>query len=219
MARPDKAAAVAELTEDFKSATATYLTEYRGLTVTSMKALRRSLGPDTKYSVVKNTLTKIAAKNAGVEISDDLLAGPSALAFIKGDAIDAARNMKNFQKENPLLVIKGGIYEGKFVTAAEIMKLADLESREVLLAKLAGAMKGSLAKAARTFDALRIKMEAVSGPTTDNAVAEVPAQVETAEVAVETPAEAAPAAEAVVTEEVVAEVAAEATDAAETPAE
>lgn len=219
MARPDKVAAVAELTEDFKSATATYLTEYRGLTVTSMKALRRSLGPDTKYSVVKNTLTKIAAKNAGVEISDDLLAGPSALAFIKGDAIDAARNMKNFQKENPLLVIKGGIYEGKFVSAAEIMKLADLESREVLLAKLAGAMKGSLAKAARTFDALRIKMEAgapapVSEPVADNAVAEVPASVETTEVAVETEA---PVVET--TEEVVAEVAAEATDAAETPAE
>jgi large subunit ribosomal protein L10 len=214
MARPDKVAAVAELTEDFKSATATYLTEYRGLTVTSMKALRRSLGPDTKYSVVKNTLTKIAAKNAGVEISDDLLAGPSALAFIKGDAIDAARNMKNFQKENPLLVIKGGIYEGKFVTAAEIMKLADLESREVLLAKLAGAMKGSLAKAARTFDALRIKMEA--GAPAPVAVA-APAPVAEEAPAVE--AEAAPAAEAVVTEEVVAEVAVEATDAAETPAE
>lgn len=214
MARPDKAAAVAELTEDFKSATATYLTEYRGLTVTSMKALRRSLGPDTKYSVVKNTLTKIAAKNAGVEISDDLLAGPSALAFIKGDAIDAARNMKNFQKENPLLVIKGGIYEGKFVTAAEIMKLADLESREVLLAKLAGAMKGSLAKAARTFDALRIKMEAgAPAPAAEAA----PAPLAEEAPAVET--EAAPAAEAVVTEEVVAEVAAEATDAAETPAE
>ena len=222
MARPDKAAAVAELTEDFKSATATYLTEYRGLTVTSMKQLRRSLGTDTKYSVVKNTLTKIAAKNAGVELSDDLLAGPSAVAFIKGDAIDAARNLKNFQKENPLLIIKGGIYEGKFVTTAEIMKLADLESREVLLAKLAGAMKGSLAKAARTFDALRIKMEAVSGPIADNAKSEVPAQVETAEAVVEAevPAveEAAPAAEAV------AEVAAEATDApvaeaTETPAE
>ena len=227
MARPDKVAAVAELTEDFKSATATYLTEYRGLTVTSMKALRRSLGPDTKYSVVKNTLTKIAAKNAGIEISDDLLAGPSALAFIKGDAIDAARNMKNFQKENPLLVIKGGIYEGKFVSAAEIMKLADLESREVLLAKLAGAMKGSLAKAARTFDALRIKMEAgapaaVSAPASNDAVAEVPAQAETTDAVVETPAAVeaeAPVAEAVVTEEVVAEVAAEATDAAETPAE
>ena len=222
MARPDKAAAVAELTEDFKSATATYLTEYRGLTVTSMKQLRRSLGADTKYSVVKNTLTKIAAKNAGVELSDDLLAGPSAVAFIKGDAIDAARNLKNFQKENPLLIIKGGIYEGKFVTTAEIMKLADLESREVLLAKLAGAMKGSLAKAARSFDALRIKMEAVSGPIADNAKSEVPAQVETADAVVEAEVpvveQAAPAAD------VVAEVAAEATDApvaeaTETPAE
>jgi large subunit ribosomal protein L10 len=215
MARPVKEAAVAELTEDFKSANATYLTEYRGLTVTSMKELRRSLGSDTKYSVVKNTLTKIAAKNAGVDISDDLLVGPSALAFIKGDPIDAARNLKNFQKENPLLVVKGGIYEGKFVTTAEIMQLADLESREVLLAKLAGAMKGSLAKAARIFDALRIKLEA-------GAPAAAPV-AEAAPVVAEAPAveEAAPAAEAVaeVTEEVVAEVAAEATDAAETPAE
>jgi large subunit ribosomal protein L10 len=214
MARPVKEAAVAELTEDFKSANATYLTEYRGLTVTSMKELRRSLGSDTKYSVVKNTLTKIAAKNAGVDISDDLLVGPSALAFIKGDPIDAARNLKNFQKENPLLVVKGGIYEGKFVTTAEIMQLADLESREVLLAKLAGAMKGSLAKAARIFDALRIKLEA-------GAPAAAPV-AEAAPVVAEAPAveEAAPAAEAVaeVTEEVVAEVA-PATDAAETPAE
>jgi len=218
MARPVKEAAVAELTEDFKSANATYLTEYRGLTVTSMKELRRSLGANTKYSVVKNTLTKIAAKNAGVDISDDLLVGPSALAFIKGDPIDAARNLKNFQKENPLLVVKGGIYEGKFVTTAEIMQLADLESREVLLAKLAGAMKGSLAKAARIFDALRIKMEAVSEPSTNATKSEVPAQAVTTDVVPE--AEAAPAAEAIaeVTEEVVAEVA-PATDAAETPAE
>jgi large subunit ribosomal protein L10 len=214
MARPDKAAAVAEMTEDFKSATATYLTEYRGLTVTSMKQLRRSLGADTKYSVVKNTLTKIAAKNAGVEIADDLLAGPSAVAFIKGDAIDAARNLKNFQKENPLLIIKGGIYEGKFVTTAEIMKLADLESREVLLAKLAGAMKGSLAKAARTFDALRIKLEA-GAPAPVAQAAPVAVEETAAPVVAE---EAAPAAD------VVAEVAAEATDApvaeaTETPAE
>ena len=219
MARPDKAAAVAELTEDFKSATATYLTEYRGLTVTSMKQLRRSLGADTKYSVVKNTLTKIAAKNAGVEIADDLLAGPSAVAFIKGDAIDAARNLKNFQKENPLLIIKGGIYEGKFVTTAEIMKLADLESREVLLAKLAGAMKGSLAKAARTLDALRIKREAeVGAPAAPVAAAPVVEETVVTEEAPVVEAEAAPAAEAI------AEVAAEATDApvaeaTETPAE
>jgi large subunit ribosomal protein L10 len=178
-----------------------------------MKQLRRSLGADTKYAVVKNTLTKIAAKGAGVEISDDLLTGPSALAFVKGDPIDAARNLKNFQKENPLLVIKGGIYEGKLVTTAEIMKLADLESREVLLAKLAGAMKGSLAKAARVFDALRIKMEA--GAPAPAPVAEA---APAAEAVVE---EAAPVAEATPEEtpEVVAEVAAEATDAAETPAE
>jgi len=212
MARPDKAAAVAELTEDFKSATATVLTEYRGLTVTSMKELRRSLGATTKYSVVKNTLTKIAAKNAGVEISDDLLVGPSAVAFVKGDPIDAAKAMKNFQKENPLLVIKGGIFEGKAVTTAEIMKLADLESREVLLSKLAGAMKGTLAKAARSFDALRIKMASEQGSTAS--VAEVPAQAATEPAqSVETEVNDAPA-------EVVAETTdAPAAEATETPAE
>ena len=222
MARPDKTSAVAELAEDFRTANATVLTEYRGLSVTSMKELRRALGSTTKYSVVKNTLTKIAAKDAGVEIADDLLTGPSAVAFIKGDPIDAAKSLRDFAKENPFLVIKGGIYEGKSVTPAEIMQLANLESREVLLAKLAGAMKGSLAKAARSFDALRIKMEAVSGPIADNAKSEVPAQVETADAVVEAEVpvveEAAPAAD------VVAEVAAEATDApvaeaTETPAE
>ncbi len=226
MARPDKAAAVAELTEDFRTANATVLTEYRGLTVTAMKQLRRALGADTKYSVVKNTLTKIAAKDAGVDIADDLLVGPSAVAFIKGDPINAAKSLRDFQKENPFLIIKGGIYEGKAVTPAELMELANLESREVLLAKLAGAMKASMAKAAATFDALRAKMEsgapAVSEPSTDTAKSEVPAQAETTEVVVETPTQDAPAEAVAATEEtpeVVAEVAAEATDAAETPAE
>jgi len=212
MARPDKAAAVAELTEDFRTANATVLTEYRGLTVTAMKQLRRALGADTKYSVVKNTLTKIAAKDAGVDIADDLLVGPSAVAFIKGDPINAAKSLRDFQKENPFLIVKGGIYEGKSVTPAELMELANLESREVLLAKLAGAMKASMAKAAATFDALRAKMEAgapaVSAPVAE-AVVEAPAQ--------DAPAEAVAATEE--TPEVVAEVAAEATDAAETPAE
>ena len=196
MARPDKAAAVAELTEDFRTANATVLTEYRGLSVTSMKELRRALGSDTKYSVVKNTLTKIAAKDAGVDIDPSLLAGPSAVAFIKGDPIDAAKSLKNFSKENPFLVIKGGIFEGKSVTVAEIMKLADLESREVLLAKLAGAMKGSFAKAIRTIDALRAKKEALEGApavavseaATETNEAEVPAVAETeASAPVETP--------------------------------
>ena len=220
MARSDKETAVAELTEDFRSASATVLTEYRGLTVSSMKELRRSLGTDTKYSVVKNTLTKIAAKAAGVDLSDDLLVGPSAVAFIKGDPIDAAKSLKNFQKEHPLLIIKGGVFEGKSVSTAEIMKLADLESREVLLSKLAGAMKGTMAKAARTFDALRIKLEE-GAP--EAAPAEIIAEaapaaeviVETAVEAVETPVvEAeAPIAEAPVAE---ADVIADAT---ETPAE
>ena len=210
MARPDKAAAVAELTEDFKSSDAIALTEYRGLTVGAMKTLRRSLGMETKYAVVKNTLTKIAAKNAGVEIDDSLLKGPSAVAFIKGDSIVAAKALKEFQKENPLLVIKGGIFDGKAVTTAEIMKLADLESREVLLAKLAGAMKGTMAKAARTFDALRIKLEA-GAPATP--VAEVAAPV------AEVVAEAAPAAEVVAEATEEAAPAAEETPAAETPAE
>jgi len=178
MARPDKTAAVAEIVEDFRSANATVLTEYRGLSVGLMKQLRRSLGTKNKYSVVKNTLTKIAAKEAGVELDPSLLAGPSAVAFIKGDPIDAAKALRDFAKENPLLIIKGGIFDGKAVTTAEIMQLANLESREVLLAKIAGAMKASMAKAARTFDALRIKMEAgapVSEPIAKTAEAEVPA--------------------------------------------
>jgi large subunit ribosomal protein L10 len=185
MARPDKTTAVAELAEDFRTANATVLTEYRGLSVTSMKELRRALGTTTKYSVVKNTLTKIAAKDAGVEIADDLLTGPSAVAFIKGDPIDAAKSLRDFAKENPFLVIKGGFYEGKSVTPAEIMQLANLESREVLLAKLAGAMKGSFAKAARIFDALRIKLESEQG-----APAPVAEAAQAAEAVVEAPAEA-----------------------------
>jgi large subunit ribosomal protein L10 len=200
MARPDKTAAVAEIVEDFRSANATVLTEYRGLSVGLMKQLRRSLGTKNKYSVVKNTLTKIAAKEAGVDLDPALLAGPSAVAFIKGDPIDAAKALRDFSKENPLLIIKGGIFDGKAVTTAEIMQLANLESREVLLAKIAGAMKASMAKAARTFDALRIKMEAVSEPIAKTAEAPVPAAVVIEDVAPTPVAEATPE---VVTEAVV----------------
>ena len=189
MAKPEKASAVSELAEDFRTSQATLVTEYRGLSVTSMKALRRTLGSTTKYSVVKNTLTKIAAREAGVPIPDEMLKGPSALAFVKGDPIDAARMLRDFSRENPFLVIKGGIYEGKAVTKEEVMQLANLESREVLLAKLAGAMKGSIAKAARVFDALRIKLQAGS-PAAPAAPAEVAAPVE---VVAEAVAEAAPA--------------------------
>jgi len=206
MATPEKTAAVAEIVEDFRTANATVLTEYRGLSVGLMKQLRRSLGVKNKYSVVKNTLTKIAAKEAGVDLDPALLAGPSAVAFIKGDPIDAAKALRDFAKENPLLIIKGGIFDGKAVTTAEIMQLANLESREVLLAKIAGAMKASMSKAARTFDALRIKMEAgAPAPVATEVVAEVKAEAPVAEAITEAPvaqdatpevvAEAAPAAE------------------------
>ncbi|MEU8139130.1 50S ribosomal protein L10 [Streptodolium elevatio] len=153
MARPDKAAAVAELADQFRGSNAAVLTEYRGLTVAKLKELRRSLGENAEYAVVKNTLTKIAANEAGISELDDLLEGPSAIAFVSGDPVEAAKSLRDFAKANPLLVIKGGVLEGKALSADEIKKLADLESREVLLAKLAGAMQASMAKAAATFQA------------------------------------------------------------------
>jgi large subunit ribosomal protein L10 len=170
MARPDKAAAVAELTEGFRSSTAVVLTEYRGLSVAQLKELRRSLGEDVTYAVVKNTLTKIAARQAAVTGLDDLLAGPSAIAFVSGDPVVAAKGLRDFAKAHPMLVIKGGVMDGRSLTPDEIRKLADLESREVLLAMLAGAMKASLsgavslfaaplAQAARLIEALRLKAE------------------------------------------------------------
>ena len=153
MARPDKQAAVTELTELFRNSTASVLTEYRGLTVSQLKELRGSLGQSTTYAVVKNTLTRIAAKDAGVEGIDEMLVGPSAIAFVEGDPVEAAKGLRAFAKEHPALIVKGGVMEGKLLSAEEINKLADLESREVLLAKLAGAMKGNLAKAAGLFNA------------------------------------------------------------------
>ncbi|GLY23376.1 50S ribosomal protein L10 [Micromonospora sp. NBRC 101691] len=151
--RADKATAVAELTEQFRGAGATVLTEYRGLTVAQLTQLRRSLGRETTYTVAKNTLAKRAATDAGISGLDELFSGPTALTFVSGDVVEAAKGLRDFAKANPKLVIKGGVFEGKAITAAEVTKLADLESREVLLAKLAGAMKGNLSKAAALFQA------------------------------------------------------------------
>ena len=151
--RADKATAVAELTEKFRESAATVLTEYRGLTVKELTELRRSLGAQAKYSVAKNTLAKRAATDAGIEGLDELFTGPTALAFVNGDVVEAAKGIRAFAKAHPVLVIKGGVFEGKALTADEVNKLADLESREVLLAKLAGAMKANLSKAAATFQA------------------------------------------------------------------
>jgi large subunit ribosomal protein L10 len=151
--RADKASAVSELTDNFRNSSATVLTEYRGLTVAQLTELRRSLGKETTYSVSKNTLAKRAATDAGIEGLDTLFSGPTALAFVSGDPVEAAKSLRAFAKTHPVLVIKGGVFEGKALTAEDVNKLADLESREVLLAKLAGAMKGNLSKAAATFQA------------------------------------------------------------------
>lgn len=157
MPTPDKAAAVAELTDKFRSSNAAVLTEYRGLTVAQLKQLRRSLGENSEYAVVKNTLTKIAANQAGINQLDDLFAGPTAVAFVTGDPVVSAKGLRDFAKDNPNLVIKGGVLDGKVLSADEIKKLADLESREVLLAKLAGAMKGKQTQTAQLFQALPSK--------------------------------------------------------------
>jgi large subunit ribosomal protein L10 len=159
MARAEKVTAVAELTERFQSSSGAVLTEYRGLTVAQIGELRRSLGDNASFSVVKNTLTKIAATEAGVTSElTDLLTGPSAIAFVHGDVVEAAKGLRDFSRTYPMLVIKGGVLDGKALKPAEIVRLADLEPREVLLAKLAGAMKASMAGAAATFAALPQQM-------------------------------------------------------------
>lgn len=190
MARPDKAATVAELKSQLQNSAAAVLTEYRGLTVKDLKALRQALGADATYAIAKNTLAAIAAKDAGIEGLEEQLTGPTAIAFITGDIAAVAKNLRDFAKANPLLVIKGGIIDGHVLDAAKVKKLADLESREVLLAKLAGAMKGSMQQAvslfaapmgqtARAFGALEAKAQedpAVIGgagePTADQKQAE-----------------------------------------------
>ncbi|MCW2548701.1 MAG: ribosomal protein [Mycobacterium sp.] len=197
MARSDKTAAVAEIVDAFRGSSAAVLTEYRGLTVSQLTELRRSMGSSAKYTVVKNTLTKIAAQEAGLTGLDELLTGPTAVAFISGDPVEAAKGLRDFSKANPLLIIKGGVLDGAPITSAEINRLADLESREVLLAKLAGAMNGSLVKAvtllsaplsqaARLIEALRQQREA-------NGESIPAAEAAPATDAAETAAETAPA--------------------------
>ncbi|MBO2451334.1 50S ribosomal protein L10 [Actinomadura barringtoniae] len=193
MAKAEKAAAIAELKTAFESSNGAVLTEYRGLTVAQLKELRTNLGENAKFAVVKNTLTKIAADGAGVdEQFKSLLEGPSAIAFVNGDVVEAAKGLRDFAKANEHLVIKGGFIDGKSMDSAEIAKLADLESREVLLAKLAGAMKGNMAKAAAVFAAL---------PTQTAQLAEAlrakrEAAGETAEAPAAAPADDAPAVDA-----------------------
>jgi large subunit ribosomal protein L10 len=153
MPNTEKVSAVAEITEHFSTSSAAVITEYRGLTVKQITDLRRALGRDTTYAVVKNTLTKRAAADAGVPLDDSLLTGPTAIAFVKGDAVEAAKGLRDFARTHPLLVIKGGVLDGKPLSADEVKRIADLESREVLLAKLAGALKALPTRAAGLFQA------------------------------------------------------------------
>jgi large subunit ribosomal protein L10 len=147
MARSDKVAAVAELANRFSSSAGVVLTEYRGLSVKALRELRRSLGDEASYSVSKNTLTTIAAREAGVDGIEEHLVGPTAIAFIDGDPVAVAKGLRDFARANPQLVIKGGVLDGKFMTPDEVRSLADLESREILLARVAGALQGVLQQA------------------------------------------------------------------------
>jgi large subunit ribosomal protein L10 len=185
MARPDKVAVVEEVKDRFAAATATVLTEYRGLTVTELAELRAELRKnDAEYKVAKNTLVRIAAKEAGMGIPDELLMGPTAITFCAGDPVGVAKVLRTFSKDHPALVVKGGILEGRLIDAAETLKLADLESREELLARLAGMMMSivaqparlahaSLSKMARLLAAYQTKQEE-SGETADAPTAEAP---------------------------------------------
>ena len=187
MATAEKAAAIADIAEKFRTSGAAVLTEYRGLTVSQLTQLRGSMREHATYSVVKNTLTKRAAAEAGIEGLDEHLVGPTAIAFVTGDPVEAAKGLRDFAKANPALVIKAGVLDGKPLSPEEITKLADLESREVLLAKLAGAMKANLSKAvylfaaplsqtARVVDALRAKVEEQGTAAPVEAAAETPAE-------------------------------------------
>ena len=198
MAQADKATAVADIAEQFKSSTATVITEYRGLTVANLAELRRSLSGSATYSVAKNTLIKRAASEAGVEGLDELFVGPTAIAFVSGEAVDAAKAIKKFAKDHKALVIKGGYMDGRALTVAEVERIADLESREVLLAKLAGAMKANLSKAAALFNAPASQMARLAAALQEKMAAEAPAEAAAPEAAA--PAAEAPAAEAEPTE-------------------
>src|ERR1700729_2769230 len=215
MARADKVTAVAELTERFQSSSGAVLTEYRGLTVAQLGELRKSLGDNASFSVVKNTLTKIAANEAGVTSElTEMLTGPSAIAFVTGDVVEAAKGLRDFAKTYPLLVIKGGVLDGKALKPAEIEKLADLEPREVLLAKLAGDMKASMAKAAAVFNALPVQLAQLAEALRVKREAEGGAEAPAADA----PEAASPDAEAAAPEADAGETAADA-PAAEAPAE
>jgi len=181
MAKPDKVEAVAEIADKFRSSSAAVITEYTGLSVSQLTTLRRALGTDTSYRVAKNTLVKRAAADAGVTGLDEHFTGPTAIAFVTGEPVDAAKALRDFAKDNKGLVIKGGYMDGRPLTVDEVKKIADLETREVLLAKLAGAMKGNLAKAAGLFNAPASQVARLAAALQEKKAAEAGADAATAE--------------------------------------
>jgi large subunit ribosomal protein L10 len=191
MPNAEKVAAVNEIAEKFSQASAALITEYRGLTVKQVTDLRRTLGNDATYAIVKNTLTKRAAENAGVGLDESLLVGPTAIAFVTGDPVVVAKGLRDFARANPLLVIKGGVLEGKALSAAEVARIADLESREVLLARLAGAMKALPTRAATLFQAPLSQMARLAKALEEKQAASAPAPAAAAQPDPETPAEPA----------------------------
>jgi large subunit ribosomal protein L10 len=191
MPRPDKVSAVAEIADAFRTSNAAVLTEYRGLSVKELTQLRRALGAGTSFAIVKNTLTKIAAKDAGVDGLGELLTGPTAVAFVEGDPVEAAKGLRDFARTHPALVLKGGVLEGKPLSAQEIRRLADLESREVLLARLAGAMQGSLSKAIATIAAPLSQFARVAAALQDQRASAAEAASEPASEAAAEPGEPA----------------------------
>jgi large subunit ribosomal protein L10 len=216
--RPDKAGVVAELAEAFRGSSAAVLTEYRGLTVKQITELRRALGADTSYSIVKNSLTSIAAKDAGLEGLDDLLTGPTAVAFVGGDPVEAAKSLRDFAKANPVLVVKGGVMDGRAMTADEVRRLADLESREVLLGKLAGGLLASLSQAVYLLNAPLAQAARLAGALQQKATEDPSviggAGTAAADSPADSPADTVPAVEAEV-----AEAPAEAPEAGDIPSE
>ena len=197
--RPEKVAVVDEVRERLSASSAALLTEYRGLNVAQMAALRRSLrDAGGSYKIYKNTLVRFAARDLGLEI-EELLTGPTAIAFVDGDAVNVAKALRDFAKTNENLVVKGGVLGDKLLTAAEAKALADVAPREELLARLAGAMAapmqqfaGLLQAVPRSFAyglAALIEQGGAPGARVDEAPAAEPA-------AAEAPATEAPAAEA-----------------------
>lgn len=154
MARPEKVAVVDEIRTKLRDSDAAILTEYRGLTVTELASLRSALRPaDAEYKVFKNTLARRAADEAGLTELADLLTGPTAIAFVRGDAVTAAKAIREFGRGAPALVVKGGLLGTRLLTPADVEALASVEPREVLLARLAGGFQAPLVKAAGLFQA------------------------------------------------------------------